>query len=197
MNFSDTVLDIVFRDRQIGGHWGFHDDHRDADGTPEYRPALQQVRAEYFELLDVLDREGCFAGRALQLGIGMTDHSHEIFKKLFKGGCVSIDTRAMIAATGSKYPGAPTDDWRSYDFARERGPYSFILVDAGHSLAEVTADFATYFSMLHGRGIIAFHDAIERPGFEEVGVPEFLRRAFKPEQVNMIGTEVGFAWVRK
>lgn len=202
----EAIIDrVVYRDRALGpadpaGHWGFHDDHRqNDDGTGAYRPALQQVREEYMELLHVLHVNGCFAGRALQLGIGMTDHSHEIFKQIFKGGCVSIDIRTLIAATGSGYPGARTDAPAAIDFARERAPYSFVLVDAGHSLEDVEHDYEKYWPMLSPGGIMAFHDALDREGYPEIDVPGFVRslEVDRSLEVHIIGTEVGFAWIRK
>ena len=42
--------------------WGWHDDHRAADGTAAYLPALQQVRIEYAAFLEDLRDAGTFNG---------------------------------------------------------------------------------------------------------------------------------------
>lgn len=44
--------DAVVNAPQWAPYFGWHDDHRHLDGTAGYLPAVQQVRAEFKELIE-------------------------------------------------------------------------------------------------------------------------------------------------
>ena len=74
MSTSETLrrIDAVLSDPRWTPYRGWHDDHRDRVETPDYRPAMMQVRGEFVEFFDralaSLDRRSC-----LQLGLGNCD----------------------------------------------------------------------------------------------------------------------------
>ena len=190
-------VDKVLRRPGYLPRFGWHDDHRDRDGTPGYLPALQQVRAEFSGLLDVLAATpGVLGGRCLQLGIGECDASHEVWRVLF-ARVVTIDW-AMFADQGVRTkPGADTHAPATVGFAAARGPYDFLFIDAGHDFEDVHQDYRAYGPLVRKGGIIAFHDSLPRKGYEEVEVWRFLADLAKTGvDVHQIGTEVGVAWVR-
>lgn len=185
-----AVNRLIYSDR-YSPRFGWHDDHRGVDGTPEYLPALQQVCAEYREFVEVLDAAGVRGGRCLQLGLGECRASHDAWNAIFAGGAVTLDWAYRIVGTDDALPGGDTHDPSSLEFARARGPYDTLFVDAGHLLADVRRDHADYGPMVRKGGIIAFHDALERPG-HKVEVWPYVRAL---DGVRFIGREVGFAWV--
>lgn len=178
---------------------GWHDDHRDADGTPGYLPALQQVRAEFAGLITVLGAANLIGGRCLQLGIGECDASHEAWRVLFSR-VVTIDWGVVADQDVRTRPGRDTHAPVSMGFAAARGPYDFLFIDAGHTFEDVRLDHVNYGPMVRRGGIIAFHDSLPRKGYEEVEVWRYLE-AYGEEafgsRVNHIGTEVGTAWMVK
>src|SRR3990167_5394256 len=175
--------------------WGWHDDHRDRDGTPGYLPALQQVRAEFSGLLDVLKAiPGVLGGRCIQLGIGECDASHEVWRVLFNR-VVTIDWSVLADQGVRTRPGADTHLPAAVGFAAARGPYGLLFLDAGHDFADVAQDHRDYGPLVRKGGIIAFHDSLPRKGYEEVEVWRYLETL--GDRVNQIGTEVGVAWIVK
>lgn len=165
-------------------YWGWHDDHRDQDGTAAYQPALQQVKAEFYGLVSVLRaRRSC-----LQLGAGHCDAPHAVWQCLFDN-VVTIDWR-LITAGNYKYPGADTASRAAFAIAEAKGPYDLLFIDADHTYEGVARDFTRYSPLVSPGGIIAFHDALPRLGFPEVEVWRFIERS----PVNIIGDEVGVAW---
>lgn len=162
-------------------------------------PALQQVADEFYELIKACDESDLLKGRCLQLGIGEIDVSHEVWSAMFRMGAVTIDRRVCISAGahGGRFSGIDTA--HGYSFAAARGPYSLIFVDAGHTFADVHVDHSTYWPLLEDGGIMAFHDAVKRPGYEdEIRVWEYLDTLrSNGHDVNMIGQEVGIGWIRK
>lgn len=189
---SDTGLlvkqieDLIAQGGKFMPFWGWHDDHRDADGTEAYLPAVQQVRAEFYGLLDLLDGTRC-----LQLGLGISGASHEVWACRFKH-VVTIDSRVSIVDT-VKYLGHRTDDLESISLAQYHGPYDFLFIDAGHTYQNVGNDHYTYGNMVRPGGIIAFHDALPREGYPEVEVWRYV----KGVGAQVIGDEVGVAWLRR
>lgn len=180
--------------------WGWHDDHRAHDRSPEYRPALQQVRAEFEQLLRVCETQGALGGRALQLGLGRGGAAHIALRVAFDFVCsIDCDLTAVrdlannwkldpehdlvcMGPTGSSLVRAQA--MRVDQF------YDLLLIDADHSEAGVRRDYEDYAPLVRPGGVIAFHDALKRPTYEEeITVWKFL--ADLP--VMMIGSEVGIA----
>lgn len=187
-------------------YWGWHDDHRATDGTPAYLPALQQVRAETRDLLTVLASQFFSSspfsdpfplhGSALQLGLGPAGAaSHEVLRLVFRH-VVSIDLGRVLIDGGPPLPGLNTADPAAVHLASSHAPYDFLMIDADHSAAGTERDHHFYGPMVRSGGIIAFHDALRRPGFEEaVTVWRYLETIHQP--VYLIGREVGVAWLIK
>lgn len=184
---------------------GFHDEHRGKDRTPDYRPAVQQARDEFYALVEVLRQRG--TRKMLQLGLGATAASHELWRVLF-AEVVTIDIQVCLTGDirdGSKiHAGLNTHRLEAIRFAERFQPYDFLFIDAGHKYDDVRMDFKNYSRMVRPGGVIAFHDALKRPTYEEeIEVWKFLDtlRDMKlitetgAPFVNMIGTEIGTAWV--
>jgi len=196
---------LIARGGAFTPRWGWHDDHRETDGTPAYLPALQQVRGEYAALLDVLVRElgrtetvvgGRIDGRCLQLGLGECAASHHAWMQVFgRKVVVTLDWGAVLV-NNAEFTGVDVSTTEAVGIAAVGAPYDFLFIDAGHSAEDARRDHANYGPLVRPGGIIAFHDALRRPGFEEaVQVWRYL--AELPGKVNMIGVEVGTAWLRK
>ena len=69
-----------------------------------------------------------------------------------------------------------------------------MFIDAGHSFNDVRSDYVDYGPFVKQGGIIAFHDALERDGYPELGVHKFVNSL---EGIKIIGQEVGIAWMLK
>lgn len=182
-------LDIILSSPAYAPCHGWHDDHRAHDGTPAYLPAMQQVKSELQELLDLCAHRGLF-GSCLQLGMGECDASHAVWRSRFTK-VVTIDWR-VIMVDDEQLPGADTRALQARNVAEFNGPYDLVFIDAGHSFEDVRHDHLVYGPMRRPRGILAFHDAIARPAYPEVGVPRYVSTL---AGAKIIGTEVGIAWL--
>lgn len=196
------IGELVGRGGRYAPRWGWHDDHRAADGTPAYLPALQQVRAEYKEFLEVLAGAKLSAGypdrlgySCLQLGMGECRASHDAWLLAFEN-VLTLDWGATVLSYEVSQPGYDVASGEAIAIAQHFSPYDMLFIDAGHSAEDARRDHANYGPMVRPGGIIAFHDALRRPGFEEaVRVWEYLETI--QGEVNVIGSEVGVAWLRK
>src|SRR5690348_15322197 len=122
-----TVLpiDAILSDPRYAPRYGWHDDHRAADGTPAYLPAMMQVRDELLDLLTVcVERGSC-----LQLGLGECDASHAVWRSQFDY-VVTIDWRACLVGD-ERLPGADTRSMEAIRLALANGPYDLVFIDAG------------------------------------------------------------------
>ena len=175
-------------------YYGFHDEHRGRDlkRDPElhYRPAVQQVRQEFYDFVDAITMFRY--GSLLQLGIGPIACSHFLWGHVVED-VTSIDSSYSYHRNQS-FAGRNTHSADAGNFARNHGPYDVLFIDAGHSYADVEQDFRLYAPLVVKGGIIAFHDALPRKEYPEIEVHEFLKTL---EDVHMIGDEVGTAWIRK
>jgi hypothetical protein len=180
------MLDSILNHPRYAPYHGWHDDHRAADGTPAYLPAMQQVREEFIEFLRVVPERGS----CLQLGLGECDASHAVWCSLF-AHVVTIDWRACLVNEDS-YPGADTRSREAITLAVRYAPYDLVFIDAGHSFVDVQHDYLHYREMLRPGGIVALHDALPRPTYPEVEVHKLI--AMLPG-VKIIGNEVGIAWL--
>jgi hypothetical protein len=179
---------------RYGDRWGWHDDHREADGGLGYKPAMMQVRAEYGQLIDlIVNCKGILGGRALQLGIGPCQASHDALRLIF-AHVTSIDWNGILQDTEHR-SGGDTHSLGTAAFARAEAPYDFLLIDAGHRYYDVQIDHQTFGPMVRPGGIIAFHDAIRRPQYPLCEVWRYLDEMTPRPPV--LGTEVGFAWIAK
>lgn len=185
----EKIDTLIARGGAFDPYWGWHDDHRDADGTADYLPALQQVRSEYVDLLEALsDRP---RGRCLQLGMGECDASHEAWRLVFDE-VVTLDW-GKVVVNDYCLPGVDVGSSEAAKLAAVYGPYDFLFIDAGHREQDAWRDHDVYGVLVRPGGIVAFHDALRRPGFEEaVQVWRYLETL---PAVNLIGREVGVAWV--
>ena len=182
------IESLIVQGGPFAPYWGWHDDHRDADGTADYLPALQQVRAEFYGLVDIIPR----FGRCLQLGAGHCDAPHAVLRCLFDH-VTTIDWR-VIAVDDEVYPGADTASGTALGYARSNAPYDLLFIDAGHSYQDVGRDHYNYASLVRAGGIVAFHDALPRPAYPEVEVWRYLASLGNPP---VIGEEVGVAWIKR
>lgn len=175
---------------EFAPYWGWHDDHRAADGTDAYLPAMQQVRSEFYDLVGVL--LGGSTRSCLQLGAGPCNAPHAVWRCLFNS-VVTIDFRATMV-NRERYPGMDTGSTEAVGLALDRCPYDFLLIDADHTFDGVKRDYMFYSSMVRPGGVIAFHDALPRAAYPEVEVWRFVDSL--ATVATVIGDEVGVAWVR-
>jgi hypothetical protein len=190
-------LDAIAYDTRWAPRSGWHDDHRGRDGTPAYLPAVQQVRAEFLALAEVLEWHDATAGRALQLGWGECGASHEMLRNEFRCGAVTLDWKGNWR-NENREDGGDIHSRDSIVFAQFYGPYSFLFCDAGHTYDAVARDFSAYYPMVVSGGVVAFHDSLPREGYREVEVWRFLAGLEEMRfKVNRIGSEVGIAWIVK
>ena len=191
LSIEDVDGIISQKCRAPSPYWGWHDDHRHLDGTADYLPALQQVRSEFAALLEEINKRPRIS--ALQLGLGAGGASHSVWGAIFDH-IVTIDLGGMWFDDMEPLPGASTHDPRALDFANSLAPFDFLFIDAGHDEADCRQDHQDYGPLVRPGGLIAFHDALPRKGFEEVGVWRYL--AVLPG-VTTVGEEVGTAWIVK
>lgn len=186
-------VDAVLRDARWAPRWGWHEDHRQWDRTTEYLPALQQVRSEFEALAVALNTAGLLGGRCLQLGVGECFASHAVWGCLF-GRVATMDWSALLDGPVEQ-PGRDTHSPDAQRWAANRAPFDFLFIDAGHLIEDIERDHRAYGPMVRSGGIIAFHDALRRPGYgEEVEVWKYLERI---QGVTVAGSEVGVAWITK
>lgn len=190
------AIDAVLNEDRWKPRWGWHDDHRERDRTPEYLPAMMQVRSEFAGLIGVLRAERLLgATKMLQLGMGECDASHHAWRKLCQRLVITLDFR-VVAHNEVNLPGLDVRSDAAVKYATDNGPYDVLFVDAGHKMEDVRQDHMVYGQFIRPGGIIAFHDAAKRPGYEdEVDVWRYLATLEQP--TNMIGSEVGIAWERR
>lgn len=194
MLYPDKAIEREVNAPQWKPYYGFHDEHRgrDLNKDPElhYRPAVQQVRKEFYAFADVVSMYRY--GSLLQLGIGPIACSHFLWGRVVED-VTSID-RAYCFHRSQCFEGRSTHTSDAVAFARRNGPYDVLFIDAGHSYADVEQDYRLYRDLVVPNGIIAFHDALPRKEYPEIAVHEFLKTL---DGVNVIGDEVGTAWIRK
>lgn len=170
-------------------YYGWHNDHVDG---PNYRPALQQDRNEFRQMLEfVADKlPGFRGGSCLQLGMGPSGISHEVWRRVF--ACATTIDLAVLAVDGSYHrPGLDTHSSAAFDWACDMKMFDFLFIDAGHSYEDVELDYYNFSLLVRPGGVLAFHDALERKGYPEVKVHQFLKDAKLP--VTIFGDEVGTA----
>jgi len=185
--------DDVVRDATWSPRWGWHDDHRAADRTPAYLPAVQQVRAEFKSLVIEIGAAELLEGKCLQLGMGECNASHAVWGCLFSR-VVTIDLRVFAVDQGS-WLGGDVRKRSLWSAAAAYAPFDFLFIDAGHRFEDAEADHREYGALVRPGGIVAFHDALKRPTYEEeIQVWRYLETL---PNVNMIGDEVGVAWIVK
>jgi spermidine synthase len=170
-----SALDSIVNHPRYAPRHGWHDDHRAADGTPAYLPAMQQVRDEFLEFANLLEFCGARSGQlrsCLQLGLGSCDASHAVWRALF-AHVVTIDWRECLA-DDERHSGADTRSAAAITLASRHAPYDLVFIDAGHSFADVQHDYLHYREMLRPGGVIALHDALPRAAYPEVEVHRFI-----------------------
>lgn len=193
------AIDAVLNNARWAPRHGWHDDHREHDRTPAYLPAMMQVRSEFAGLIEVLRAQGVLSGSCFQLGMGECNASHEVWRELFDYVC-TIDFRIMAVDKTAVVPGGNTREPRILEWAHRMvlnpAGFDFLFIDAGHKMEDIRLDHEQYGNLVRPGGIIAFHDSLKRPGYEdEVDVWRYIETLQQP--VHQIGSEVGIAWIVK
>jgi len=196
---SDADFDAIVNDPRFAPFHGWHDDHAGSIGAA-YKPAVQQVRAEFLALADAIKRAGLIGGRCLQLGLGHAGGSHLLFGKLFAEVWTVEAEQTLVNSFRHRFPDARhfivgnTHDpavWAEVDL---HSPFDFLFIDAGHLYADVSADYLHYCGMVHHGGVIAFHDAVQRgPGIEVYKLIANLVASGR--SVVTAGGDIGTAWM--
>ncbi len=189
-----AAVDCVAYDPRWAPRHGWHDEHVQHDGKPDYLPAIMQVSAEFITLAMVLVDHDLIDGRFLQLGVGECPASHALWCALFKGGGVTLDLNGFYEGDVVT-AGGDTHDPAMRELIGQRGPFDFLFIDAGHDYADVEADYRDYGPMVRPGGIIAFHDALFRRAYPEVEVWQFLQTLDNVVHIAM--SDVGVAYVVK
>jgi hypothetical protein len=191
MNVEDVDA-VAYSNRWLPRR-GWHDDHRVHDRTPSYMPALMQVRAEFAAFIGILQHFNLIGGKCLQLGMGECEASHSAWRALFRH-VLTIDWAVIADDQNRIRPGLDTHAAAARAVAKTRAPYDLLFIDAGHKMEDVIADHRDYGPLVRPGGIVAFHDACKRPGYEdEIDVWRYLESL--DVHNNLIGTEVGIAWI--
>lgn len=203
------MLDELLNEPRWLPYHGWHDDHRGKDRTApsEYLPAIQQNRAEFMEFVRVLE-EHKINGRCLQLGLGIPGASHVVFQQLFSTvWTMEIDNNTINqfavrawAESGGTIEGNSHEHETQNWFKSQLGLYKLdlLFIDAGHKYHDVTQDFNNYAPLVRKGGIIAFHDALKRPTYEdEIEVWKVLDYMKSFYTIHTIGDEIGIAYLIK
>ena len=195
------TFDEIANNPMFQPYWGWHDDHRNNDRTAAYMPAVQQNQAEFYAFANVLVDHNLHGGSCLQLGLGVPGASHVLLQSLFYR-VWSVDFTAMRVQGCDKalVIVGNTHDPQVVQRVEDLGvKFDLLFIDAGHLYEDVRADFHMYAPLVRSGGIIAMHDALKRPTYEdEIQVWQFvehLRAAGR--EVSVIGDELGIAWVVK
>jgi hypothetical protein len=170
-------------DSQCGEYYGWHDERAVPD-----RAAFQQDRREFESMLVMICDQQLIGGACLQLGMGPSGVSHDVWQMLFRK-VVTIDLSIVKINHQAFMPGYDTHSHEAMTMASRHASFDFLFIDAGHTLQDVAADYYTYQQFVRTGGLITFHDALERDGYPEVKVHEFIKKM----PVTVFGTEVGTA----
>ena len=195
------MIESAIYDPAIRPYRGWHNDHAGKDKTPDYKPAIQQDKDEFYALLCAIVGAGLYGGRAIQLGIGQSGLSHKMWRYVFENVVsVDMDEGAIVNAHKRCHEDNRNLIYSNTSGAVSRIPvwpqYDFLFIDAGHLEANVREDYLTYAPLVRNGGIIAIHDALPRAGYEaEITVHKFLA-GFVPPLLT-VGSEIGTAWMVK
>ena len=196
-------IDKLATARRFRPYAGWHGDYRGL--TPgqmrsaEYRPVFQQNREEFLALCELLIRRN-LRGRALQIGLGRPGGTHAAFSLLFGEVWTIEHDAATVAAYPRRWLERPhfivgdSHSAATLESAVEHAPYDFVFLDGDHRLPGVRHDFHDYRQLVRPGGIIALHDALKRPGYENE-IQTWRLVAGRP--FNMIGSKLGIAWTEK
>lgn len=189
-------FDLILQDPRLLPYRGWHDDHRHHVGTPEYRPAAQQVRAEFMELVTALGSSE-HRVRCLQIGLGVPGGTHLLLGALFVDVVTIEYDRSVSNQFVARYPlrdimVGDSHSLGTRDTALARGPYDLLLIDGDHSRAGALADFRDYAPIVRPGGLVALHDAVCLS--EVAAAVQEIRDSGR--DVRVIGDEVGLAMVR-
>jgi predicted O-methyltransferase YrrM len=198
------VFDGIVNDPRFAPFYGWHDDHAGAERAATYAPAVQQVRAEFLGLVEAIREHGPNR-RALQIGLGHVGGAHLLFQQIFEEVWTIEVDHHLVDEYRRRFPGAEhfivgnTRDPAVRDKAWRQPPFDFLFIDGGHTYDDVLCDYYDYEPMVRHGGIIAFHDAIHHgPTEGSVEVYKFLKELSDTgKQINMLGTDVGTAWLVK
>lgn len=197
MNIGEKKL-AAMDDVVYGERWkprsGWHDDHVQRDGTPEYLPAIMQSSVEFAMLTGVLADRDLLSGRFLQLGVGECAASHHLWLALFDDGGVTLDRNGFYS-NDEVFPGGDTHDPAMLAEVARLGPYEFLFVDAGHDFEDARRDHLDCGPMVVPGGVIAFHDALFRKTYPEVEVWRYLQTL--DGVVHLCASDVGVAFLVK
>lgn len=199
-----TSLDAIAADPRLLPYWGWHDSHRGTERTAAYRPAMQQSRAEFHAFWDVCLERGLHRGGGLQLGLGRPGGTH-LALEVFLRDVISVDADSMVGSEFlCRFPHASVIDGATGSpttrgAAAAHAPYDLLFIDAGHRYDDVRGDLRDYVPLVRDGGLIALHDAVKRPTYEEEievwRVVADLKAA--GVDIRVIGDEIGIAWFMK
>lgn len=201
---ADLVLanvDAWLTRPELRPRWGWHGDHRAADGTPAYLPAIQQERHEFAALLAAAEDAGVLGGRCLQIGLGDGGASHRAWRQGFGYVCtVEVDPAKVADMRRHTAPEPGCEDVVLGDSSACAGRvgdgFDLLFIDGGHRYADVAADLALYAPRVRRGGIVALHDALRRPRYPDLEVHRLVDelRARMGSAVRVVGDEVGTAF---
>ncbi|MCA8978004.1 MAG: class I SAM-dependent methyltransferase [Planctomycetes bacterium] len=169
--------------------------HRD-DLVP-YDPAIQQIRSELFEFLQLAMQRGC--RHSVQIGLGMHGGTHFAFRRCFESVTTVEYDQNLIDRYQAHDPDLDAGDrfvtgcsWDGDTVARVAAfpePVDLLFIDGGHRFDEVKADWLAYKHLVRPGGIIAFHDSVRRCKPVDVAVDRFL--AWLEQEYGIVVTHIG------
>jgi predicted O-methyltransferase YrrM len=143
-------------------------------------------------------------GRCLQLGLGVPGASHYVFSKLFNETYTIEINQSTVNDYCARLDGqrwfVVGDTHNKAIFSHfPKGSFDLLFIDAGHKYSDVAFDFNDYAPLVRKGGIIAFHDSLKRPTYEdEIEVWKFLDYLKSLHYtVHTIGEEIGIAYLIK
>lgn len=127
----------------------------------QYERFKQQRSAPFFELLELLDRDGASGGEVVDLGCGTAEHTATLHTRLGAGHTLGIDRSAtMLAKAASTVEATPGLDVREQaieDYAPER-PLDVVFSNAAlHFVDDHPALFSRMAGWLAPGGQLAIH----------------------------------------
>lgn len=218
-----AILDDMFM-TEHDGYAGWHEDqgvrhlNESPDARARYKPAIQQVRAEFLRFL-----EDCIAHvelrgvpcSVLQIGLGISGGAHFALEQVFETVCTIDVDRSNIQRFCRRFNRDPTEmvidhhtataarpssiiHGNSLDPAvhaflqRNFGKFDVCFIDGDHSFDGVRKDWEIYAPLVKDGGLVVFHDHVPTPHrLHERAIDMFLLWLKNQKNAPMKFVEIG------
>lgn len=169
-NHSWWAKGYVPANRVWAGIWPYK-----KDSPIKITPAIQQVRAEIEELVDVIIKRKLTGGTILEIGMGITGGTHFLWNLLAKR-VVTVElyreridkfiTKKPIVCKNQIFINGRSEDPLIISQATFCADQCDVLfIDGDHSYEAVKRDYENYSHLVKKGGLIVFHDTISNGGY--------------------------------